>query len=240
MTAEAWGPGAGWALDQAPELLGDHDDPAAFDPGDRRMRDLHRRNPGLRICRSKLVIESLVPAVLEQKVTAIEAHRSYRKLVLRYGEAAPGPRGLMLAPSPQTLAALPYYAFHLLSIERKRADTLRRVCSRAARLEEAAQMNAPDATRRVTALPGIGPWTAAIIVQVALGDPDAVIVGDYNFPHVVAWFLAGEARATDQRMLELLEPYRGHRARAMRLIFTASSRPPKFGPKYRLRDLARF
>lgn len=239
MSATAWGPGAGWAVEQAPELLGHYDDLAGFDPDDQRVRDLHRRNPGLRICRSRLVLESLIPAVIEQKVTAIEAHRSYRKLVLAYGEPAPGPESLTAPPSPETLAGLPYYAFHPLGIERKRADTIRRICARAARLEEAVHMSPPDATRRVTALPGIGPWTAAIIVQIALGDADAVIVGDYNFPHVVAWFLAGEARATDERMLDLLEPYRGHRARALRLILTAEHRPPKFGPKHRLRDLAR-
>ena len=38
-------------------------------------------------------MESLVPAILEQKVTGIEAFRAWRALVVRYGERAPGPPG---------------------------------------------------------------------------------------------------------------------------------------------------
>ena len=52
----------------------------------------------------------------------------------------------------------------------------------------------------------------------ALGDDDAVSVGDFHIPNLVAWALAGEPRADDARMLELLEPYRGRRALVIRLL----------------------
>jgi len=78
---------------------------------------------------------------------------------------------------------------------------------------------------------GVGPWTAAQVVRVALGDADAVAVGDFHLPHVVCWALAGEARGSDERMLELLEPYRGHRGRVQLLLVAAGVRAPAFGPK---------
>lgn len=235
---EAWGPGAQWVLDHAPALLGLDDDPASFRPEDVIVRRLHRHLPGLRVGRSHAVVETIVPAILEQKVTSDEAHRSYRKLVWAHGEPAPGPHSLRLPPSPRLLASLPYHAFHRFGIERRRADTIRRACSYAHRLEEAVSLP-PDAARcRLLALPGVGPWTAAVVAVAAFGDPDAVIVGDLHLPHLVGWTLAGEPGADDARMLELLAPYAGNRARVVRLVVAAGDRPPARYPRRRLRSIA--
>jgi 3-methyladenine DNA glycosylase/8-oxoguanine DNA glycosylase len=236
--ARAWGPGASAVLEAAPDLVGCGDDPSVFEPQHAVLRDVWRRFRGLRLGRTGAVIEALVPSILEQKVTGKEAFRSYEALVRRYGEAAPGPVELIVPPPPSTLAELPYWAYHPLGIERRRADTVRRACARAARMEEAAAMPLADAYRRLRAIQGVGQWTAAEVARVALGDPDAVSVGDYHLKNHVAWVLAGEPRATDERMLELLEPYLGQRARAIRLI-EACPTPPRFGPRVRLRDIAR-
>ncbi|MGH9177770.1 MAG: DNA-3-methyladenine glycosylase family protein [Acidimicrobiales bacterium] len=237
----AWGPGAAWAVDAAPALVGAHDDPAGFEPRHPVLAGLARRLPGLRIPRSGAVTEALVPTVLEQKVTGIEAKRSYRALVRALGEPAPGPSGatgLLVPPAPETLAATPSYAFHPHGVERRRAETIRRACAVAPRLEEVASMAPADARRRLCAVPGVGPWTAAEVALVALGDTDAVSLDDFHLPHQVAWALAGEARADDARMLELLEPYRGHRGRVIRLIVAGGIQAPRFGPRHRLRSIA--
>ena len=94
------------------------------------------------------------------------------------------------------------------------------------------------AYRRLRALPGIGPWTAAEVAMRALGDPDAVSVGDFHLPNLVAFALAGEARGDDARMLDLLEPYRGHRGRVIRLLEASGLRPPVRGPHLQLRSIA--
>ena len=197
VTVSAWGPGASWLVAAAPALLGAEDDAAGFTPRDPVIQRLHDRFPHLRIGRSGAVIEALVPAILEQKVTGVAARRSYRGLVARYGQDAPGPFGLRLQPSPDVLASLPYFAFHPFNVERRRAETIREACRRAVRLEEAAAMSGPDAERRLRAIPGVGAWTAAVVRSVALGDPDAVEVGDFHIPSEVAWALGG--RGTRQR-----------------------------------------
>jgi 3-methyladenine DNA glycosylase/8-oxoguanine DNA glycosylase len=235
---ECWGAGAGWALDAAPELLGLRDSLDGFDPTPGIVRELHRRMPGLRIPRSRAVFETLVPTILEQKVPGAEAYATYRNLVRAFGEPAPGPRRLRLAPAPDALAQVAYPAFHPLGIERRRADTLRAAASRAVRLEEAVEMTLPDAYRRIQAFPGVGPWSAARVAMVALGDTDAVPLGDYHLPHMVAWAFTGEARGTDERMLELLEPYAGHRGRVLRLLLAAGVSAPRFGPRMSLRSIA--
>lgn len=230
--AEAWGPGAAWALEHLPDLLGasdsTHDE---FDPPPGLVREL-RRGSCVRIGRSLAVAEALVPTVLEQRVTGPGARRSWRWLVHRLGEPAPGPVAeLRLPPAPAVLAATPSWVFHRASVERSRAETITGAMARACRLEEATTMAMPDAHRRLQAFPGVGPWTANEVALVALGDPDAVSVGDFHLKNLVSYALAGEPRGTDERMLELLEPHRGHRARVVALLERAGIGAPRYGPR---------
>jgi 3-methyladenine DNA glycosylase/8-oxoguanine DNA glycosylase len=234
----AWGPGAGWVFERLPALLGADDRPALFEPRHRLLRELVRRMPGLRFGRTDAVFEAVLPAIVEQKVTGTEARRSYRLLILRYGEPAPGPGGLRLAPAPEVLAGVRAFMMHPLGLEARRAETIRRAAVVARRLEEAVGMSPEMAMRRLRAVPGIGTWTAAEAARVSLGDPDAVSIGDYHVPSLVSWALAGEPRADDARMLELLEPYRGQRARVVRLLEAAGLQPPRFGPRMSPRSIA--
>jgi 3-methyladenine DNA glycosylase/8-oxoguanine DNA glycosylase len=238
LLARAWGDGAGWALDHAPAIAGLLDDPARLDPlaaGHPLIRELARHQPGLRFPRTLAVIESLVPAIIEQKVTGNEAHRAWRGLVTKHGEPAPGPAGragLRVPPDPAVLAGLPYFAYHGFGLERRRADTIRRVATRAAWLEAASDLGPEIGQARLRSLPGVGAWTAAEVAARAWGDPDAVSVGDYHLPNLVAWVLAREPRGTDERMLELLEPFRGQRGRVIRLLEVSAVRAERHGPRY--------
>ncbi len=235
----AWGPGARWAVEHAPVLCGEHDDDSAFVPAHPLIARLHRQTPGMRMPRTQAVFEALVPSVLAQLVAGVEARSSYRRLVAAFGERAPGPVDLMLPPSPQVLARTPYWSFHRFGVERKRAEVIMRAARSANRLEEIVSMDIESAYRRLQAFPGVGPWTAAKVASVALGDADAVPVGDYHIPHLVGYALEGTPRSTDGRMLELLEPYRGHRGRVIRLLMLAGISEPKYGPHKPLRNIER-
>jgi 3-methyladenine DNA glycosylase/8-oxoguanine DNA glycosylase len=236
----AWGPGAGWALEHAPALIGAEDDVSEFEPRDEVMRRVWKERRGVRLTRARDVVRTLVAAILEQKVAGIEARRAWRRLTKALGEPAPGEGGLLtLPPDPARIAELPYFAFHPFGLERRRAEVVRVVCARAPSLEELADVPPDQARRRLEAIPGVGPWTSAEVSRLSLGDPDAVSVGDYHLPHIVAWALAGEPRGTDERMLELLEPYRGQRGRVQRLLEASQISPPAFGPRMEARQIER-
>jgi 3-methyladenine DNA glycosylase/8-oxoguanine DNA glycosylase len=235
---QAWGPGRAWAVEAVPRWLGQEDDAEAFRPTHPLLRELLRRRRGLRFPRTGAVFEALVPAVLEQKVTGFEARASYRALLRRYGDPAPGPVEMRLPPDPRALASTAYHELHPLGLEERRASTLLRVAASAARLEAAGTLPAEDARAALQAVPGVGPWTAAEAARVCFGDPDGVSVGDYHVPRMVCWALAREPRGDDARMLELLEPYRGQRARVVRLIEDAALYPPRRGPRMAGRSIA--
>jgi 3-methyladenine DNA glycosylase/8-oxoguanine DNA glycosylase len=234
-----WGAGSRRAFEAIPRLLGSDDDPSALALPAGRLRDLAVRLSGLRFGRTDAVWPSLLPAICGQKVTAVQAQRAYFGIVKRYGEPAPGPGGLRLPPDPATIAALPYFALHRVGLEQRRAETLIRAAGRAAWLEETVDMAPGAALARLRGIPGIGAWTAAEVARQAMGDPDAVSLGDFHIPNMVCWALAGEPRGTDERMLELLEPYRGQRARVVRIIERSGITAPKFGPRMKVQRIDR-
>jgi 3-methyladenine DNA glycosylase/8-oxoguanine DNA glycosylase len=239
--AQAWGPGAEWLLEAVPAMLGAEDRPEDFVPEHPVLRDLARRHGRIRIGRSCLVLESLVPAVLEQKVVGKEAWRSWRLLLRRFGEPAPGPApaGMRVPPGPAAWASIPSWEWHRAGVEAVRARTIAAAARVAGRLEEILHLPPDQADRRLQALPGIGIWTSAEVRQRACGDADAVSVGDYHLPAIVGMALAGRP-VDDTGMLELLAPYEGHRHRASVLTWFSGVRPERHGPRLSIRDYRAF
>jgi 3-methyladenine DNA glycosylase/8-oxoguanine DNA glycosylase len=232
VAATAWGPAANWLLDRLPALLGADDNPEQLLLLPGPLHEVQRRNPGLRLGSTGLVMDSLIPAILEQKVTVREARRSFRYLVRRFGEPAPGPRSdLHVTPAARQWAQIPSWEWHKAGVDSKRSDTVQRAIRLAPRLEEASGMASQAAFERLMTVPGIGVWTAAETLQRSNGDADAVSVGDYHLANHVGFVLAGRSRSTDEQMLDLLSPYAGHRHRVCRLIALAGARAPRFGPR---------
>ncbi len=238
IVVRAWGPGADHALATAPDLLGARDDVADWEPARHGLvRELDRRFPGLRMIATGAVFDAAVPAVIEQKVTSREAHASWHRLVWSLGDPAPGPFRLRVPPTPEQLASTPYFTYHGFGIERRRADVIRRLASRAVRVEEASCLPSPLRRARLEAFPGVGPWTSAEVAAVAWADADAVSVGDYHVAPNVVYAFTGRRGGDDDAMLELLEPFRPHRGRVARLVMLSGIRPARRAPGRPLRDL---
>jgi len=232
--ATAWGPGAAAALDTVPDLCGARDDDEGFDAARHPLiADAARRNPGLRLARTTQVFDALACAIIEQKVTGLQAFGAWRHLVSRFGERAPGPtpRPMHAAPPAAVWRRIPSWAWHRAGVEPSQSKTVARTAERGESIERALAAADPGARDRVlTSLPGIGPWTSAETRIRALGDPDAVSVGDYHLSHEVGFALTG-SRTDDDGMLELLEPWAGQRQRVIRLIFASGVREPRRGPR---------
>ncbi|MFD5553000.1 DNA-3-methyladenine glycosylase family protein [Streptomyces sp. NPDC127068] len=240
----AWGPGAEWLLDRLPVLLGAADRPEEFVPRHRIVAHAWRRRAGLRLVRTGLVMESLIPSVLEQKVTADEAYRAWRLLVRGFGEPAPGPAGegdraplLHVPPAAGSWLRVPSWEWHRAGVDDKRAATILRAVRVAGRLEQAGALEPEAARRRLEVIPGVGPWTSAEVVQRSHGAADCVTVGDLHLPGIIGYALAGDRDADDAEMLRLLEPYAGQRHRAARLVLLSGRVPARRHPKMPRTDI---
>ena len=237
VSCSAWGPGAEELMAGLPDLLGARDDDTGFTPRHPLLAEAAARHPGLRVPRTGRVVEALVPAVLEQKVTGKEAQASFRRLVLQHGTAAPGPapQGMRVPPSAEAWRRIPSWDWHRAGVGPQRSRTVCLAMRHAPRLEETVGMAPEDAARRLSAIPGIGVWTVAEIAQRALGDADALSVGDYHLSSYVGLAIVGEP-VDDDEMVALLEPWRPHRYRVIRLLECSGFRKPRFGPRLTIQD----
>ena len=238
--ARTWGAGAAWLIERAPEWVGAADmPPEGFATHHPELARFEKGARGLRLARPRRVVEHLTVAVLQQLVTGKESKRAFERLVHTLSEPAPGPfPELWLPVAAEGLRRLDPALFVPIGILPRMGETLRRVGAHADRLEAAAEMSLHDALQRLRCIQGIGPWTAHSVALGSLGHADAVPVGDYHLPSVVAHHLAGERDADDARMLELLEPYAGQRGRVLRWITMAGrGERPRRGPRTPVREL---
>lgn len=256
----AWGSGAAWSIAQARELLGEGDDWSALDsllePGALEalagadaagldpavvagLARVRRRHPGLRLLRTGIVLDSAVAAVLEQKVTGVEARRAWRTLIRQHGQAPPGPapEGMRVIPDAERWRSIPDHDGHRAGVGPQRMATLRRVTAVAPALERTLALGRGGAAvaAALTSIPGVGVWTAAEIAQRAHGDPDAISVGDFHLAGLVGYALMGQ-RTDDAGMVRLLALFSGHRQRVVRLIMQLGHQAPRQGARMTIQD----
>ena len=239
VAAEAWGPGAQLLLDSVPDLLGLNaagiEDVTPHHPV---VYDLIRKMRGYRQACSGDVYPRLISAAIAQKVAGVNAKPALRNIAWKWGEPAPGPReDLRLLPEPRVLASIPYFRFHALGVEKHRADLIIRIAERARAMQRAANMTHEEGRIQLERLRGIGPWTSGVVMGGPLGDPDAVPLADWHLPNIVSYSLAGEPRGTDERMMELLEPYKPYRGMVARGLKAVGHHAPKWGPKTSTADI---
>ena len=243
--AQAWGPGAAWSVAWTPHLIGEHDDWSGLDAllGERNdaassaLARVRRRMRGLRLTSTGIVLEAAVAAVLEQKVTGVEARRAWRTLVRQHGEQAPGPapEGLTVMPDGVGWRSIPDHDWHRAGVGPQRMATIRRVAAVSSSLERLSEGAVSALAVGLRSIPGVGEWTVAEVLQRSHGDPDLLSVGDAHLPHVIGTWFTGD-RTDDAGMLELLAPWAGHRQRVVRLITSLGVEAPRFGAKATIED----
>ena len=190
---EAWGGGAEEFLEMLPALLGSEDDASDFVPPHPTVADAHRQVPHLRLGHTGLVLEALIPAIIEQRVPGADAFRSWRVLVSNYGTPAPGPAParMRVPPSAEVWRNIPSWEFHLANVDPRTSADGGRLCAPGRIAGKAVSRPAAEAREALTSFREWGRWTAAETMQRALGDADAVSVGDYHFPKMIGWTLLG-------------------------------------------------
>ena len=177
-----------------------------------------------RLSMTPTIFESLAVAIVEQLVTGYEARASIRRLWRVAGERVPG-TSLVAAPSASAVRRVPMWRLHEIGIGAKRAVALHAAAGRGDALERLRSVEPPLFLQKLESLRGVGPWTSNYVARSALAWSDAVPVGDFHAPFIVARALAGrddlglsDRAEADRIMLRALEPFRPHRARVALLL----------------------
>jgi len=226
---DAWGDGAAHVVARAHTLAGLHDRPLDFAPEHSGVATLVRRYPGLRLSAGADPVEIAMHAVVGQRITSGEARQSWWRFVRRYGEPAPGPLELMAPPRADVVARLGRDDLLGIGLDLHRSRSLVALAREADRLRTTSN-DVERVSARLRTLPGIGPWTIALVRHHAFGDARAVPLDDWHIGRDVCFALSGQERGDDERMLELLAPFAGNEGRVWRLISAAGIHHPRRSP----------
>ncbi|WP_336488432.1 DNA-3-methyladenine glycosylase family protein [Methylobacterium nigriterrae] len=154
------------------------------------MAGLVAARPGLRVPGAWDGFELAVRAILGQQVSVAAATRLAGRLVAAFGpplgQDAAEPGLTHLFPSPEALAEADIAL--ALNMPRARGAAIRALAAAAAAEPDllAPGQGLAAATARLTALPGIGGWTAQYIAMRALREPDALPTGDIGLLRALA------------------------------------------------------
>ena len=206
------------ALDDCPDVPLIPDDP---------LWRLPTRIRRFRLGRVPWVYEAVVQTILHQRVSGSEAGHNWNRLCRRYGESW---EGLFSVPAPKRLLALSPAEFASCGIEQKRMIPIKEAAFRIQSYFPP-ETSLEDIGRTVLACRGVGVWTEQYVRGHFLADADAVPLGDYALPKTVSYFFEQNAKGTDDDMLRLLEPYRGHRFRILNWLEWADAGPPRRGAR---------
>jgi 3-methyladenine DNA glycosylase/8-oxoguanine DNA glycosylase len=229
LDVDAWGPGAGELVENIPAELGAHDHPEDFRPAHPVLERAWRRLPGLRVPRTGRVFEAFVPAVLEQRVVSLDAQAAWARLLRAHGTPAPGPApaAMRVVPPPGVWARIPIWDWRRAGVDLRRSNTVALAARHAGKLERAAADPA-RAYRLLSAMPGLGVWTAAQVGHRALGDADALPLGDFDLGRLTGLALAGRPLA-DEEVEAFYRPWRPHRYRVVRALELTPRIAPRRG-----------
>jgi DNA-3-methyladenine glycosylase II len=185
---------------------------------DRRLGPLVERHGPPALRGRATAFHALSRAILFQQVSGAAGTAIYRRLVALF----PGQR----FPRPDQLAQLSPEALREAGISRQKAGYLLDLASRVAdgRLSarRIARMSDEDAIRELTAVRGIGEWTAQMFLMFTLYRPDVLPVGDLGLRRGMQLLFELDEPPPRERMERLAEPWRPYRSAASWYLWRAA------------------
>ena len=165
---------------------------------------------------------ALVRSIAGQQLSVRAARAIWSKLVARYDGRTPTPREI-LADDPEALRAAAGFSRAKVSYLRSLAE---HVVSGEVELERLSELDDDAVIRELTAVKGIGEWTAHMFLMFTLHRPDVLPAGDLGVRNAVQQAYELPAAPTPEALRALAEPWRPHRTRAALYLWRSLDNEP--------------
>jgi len=165
---------------------------------------------------------ALVRAITGQQLSVKAAASIYRRLAARFGDRPPTPLQL-LAEEPEELRAAAGLSRAKVSYLRSLAE---HVLSGELELERLEELDDEQVIAELTAVKGIGAWSAHMFLMFHLRRPDVLPVGDLGIRRAIERAYGLEGLPDAATMEELAEPWRPHRTLACRYLWRSLDNEP--------------
>jgi DNA-3-methyladenine glycosylase II len=181
------------------------------------MNRVLARCRGLRMIRTPDLYEALMIAVVNQQVSVAAAESIRRRLYAGLGDRLTRDGVTYLGcPPPRRLLSAGTRELRALGLSRQKARYLREVAERAVTgaLDPAAFDDLDDeaAITKLTEIPGVGRWTAEVVLMRGLGRVDVFPAGDLGLVVAAQRVLERKDRPTEDELRAMAESWRGWRS----------------------------
>lgn len=179
------------------------------------LRPIARALRGMRPPRFPGLFEAFANVVPFQQLSLDAGVAIVARLVERFGDALElGGRRLYAFPEPGAIAAARPRALRGCGLSARKAEVLRAIAREivSGRLDGArlARMETQEALRALRTVPGIGPWSAALVLLRGFGRLDVFPPGDVGATRGLSALLELEPGAPLQRAIERFGDCRGY------------------------------
>jgi DNA-3-methyladenine glycosylase II len=168
------------------------------------------------------VYGSLLRAIAGQQLSVRAAQAIYGRLLERFGGRTPAPQEL-LADDPDALRTAAGLSHAKVASLRSLAE---HVLAGDLELDRLTQLDDAEVTRRLTAVKGIGGWTADMFLIFTLHRPDVLASGDLGIRNAVKQAYGLAAAPDPAALTELAEPWRPYRTRACLYLWRSLRNAP--------------
>lgn len=165
---------------------------------------------------------ALVRSIAGQQLSVLAARAIYGRLTARFGGRPPTP-GEILADDPEELRAAAGFSRAKVSYLRSLAE---HVISGELELERLDELSDEEVIAELTAVKGLGVWTAHMFLMFHLERPDVLAVGDLGIRRAIERAYGLDGLPDARYMEELAEPWRPHRTLACRYLWRSLANEP--------------
>ena len=181
---------------------------------------------GYRNTRTASVFEALVQAVMGQQIATAVARVVRNLMVQHYGVRAHiAGQERYAFPRANALAAAAIADLRQLKLSNRKSEYIQGIAQAAQAtpdgFEHLHQLPDDEVIRQLTALRGVGNWTAQWILVRALARPDGFPIGDLALRRTVAALYFDGAEITDDQLLDFSQRWSPWRSLATAYLFAA-------------------